>query len=317
MIDKINLEELQSDILPTICGSNDEYLKQISKLLKVDFEINNNSIVIEGEEKAVARAKSVVMAINDCIKNSREFGLREVLYLCQLARNNQKVSLYDLHVAPVVSTHLGKTIYPKTNNQKTFFDTMVNNDVVFSVGPAGTGKTYLAVAYAVSLFKKEEVAKIILTRPAVEAGESLGFLPGDIKEKIDPYLRPLYDALYDILGPVKVEKYLSQNVIEIAPLAFMRGRTLENCFVILDEAQNTTSTQMKMFLTRLGFNSKMVITGDISQTDLPRNVTSGLVESVKLLKDIEGIKVVKLHSVDVVRNPLVQKIIEAYDGKES
>lgn len=314
MIDKINLDELQVNSLPSICGNDDELLKIISSKLDVSFEIDNSSIVIEGEVDAVSFAKKVIMALDECLRNNQDFGQREVIYLCQLAKSKQSVTLNNLYQRAVVSTHLGKTIYPKTNNQKLFFDSMIHNDIVFSVGPAGTGKTYLAVAYAVALFKREEVSKIILTRPAVEAGESLGFLPGDLKEKIDPYLRPLYDALNDILGPVKVEKYLQQNVIEIAPLAFMRGRTLENCFVILDEAQNTTSAQMKMFLTRLGFNSKMVITGDISQIDLPRNVTSGLVESAKLLKNIDGIKVVRLQAVDVVRNPLVQKIIEAYDG---
>ncbi|MFV0255472.1 MAG: PhoH family protein [Erysipelotrichaceae bacterium] len=313
MITKINLDELSNNSLPLICGNNDENIKTIEGQLQVSFIINSENILIENENSE--KAKEVILAINKCIINQHEFNIREVIYLCQLALNNQKVTLDDLYKKPIVSTYLGKMIYPKTNNQKIFFNAMINNDVVFSIGPAGTGKTYLAVAYAVSLLKKEEIKKIILTRPAVEAGESLGFLPGDLKEKVDPYLRPLYDALNDILGASKVEKYLQSNIIEIAPLAFMRGRTLENSFVILDEAQNTTGAQMKMFLTRLGFNSKMVINGDISQIDLPRNITSGLVESIKVLKSIEEIKIVRLQAVDVVRNPIVQKIIEAYQNK--
>lgn len=211
-------------------------------------------------------------------------------------------------------TFSGKAIYAKTLKQIEYVNALKENDIVFGVGPAGTGKTYLAVVYAVSLLKKGIIKHIVLTRPAIEAGESLGFLPGDLKEKIDPYLRPLYDALYDTLGNKSVDQMIENGVIEIAPLAYMRGRTLENCFCILDEAQNTTEMQMKMFLTRLGFNSKMVITGDISQIDLPNGKRSGLVNACNILKNIDDIKIIKFEKLDVVRNPLVQKIIEAYDA---
>jgi phosphate starvation-inducible PhoH-like protein len=207
----------------------------------------------------------------------------------------------------------GLPIYPKTLKQIEYVDTLSKKDMTFGIGPAGTGKTYLAVVYAVSLLKKGVVKRIILTRPAIEAGESLGFLPGDLKEKVDPYLRPLYDALYDMLGVETVNNYIEKGVIEIAPLAYMRGRTLENAFCILDEAQNTTEMQMKMFLTRMGFNSKMVITGDVSQIDLPVGKKSGLVNALNLLKNIKQIGVTKFEKEDVVRHPLVQKILEAYD----
>ncbi|MBQ9986914.1 MAG: PhoH family protein, partial [Erysipelotrichales bacterium] len=211
----------------------------------------------------------------------------------------------------------GKLIYPKTYGQKQYVSALMNHDIVFGVGPAGTGKTYLAVVYAVSLLKKNEIRRIVLTRPAVEAGESLGFLPGDLKEKVDPYLRPLYDALYEMLGEETTTKMIEKGTIEIAPLAYMRGRTLNGAFIILDEAQNTTKSQMKMFLTRLGFNSKMVITGDISQIDLPSGKQSGLVEAIKILNDIDDIKVCRFTTEDVVRHPLVSKIIRAYERNEN
>ena len=206
-------------------------------------------------------------------------------------------------------------IYPKTIGQKEYYFALKNNDVVFGIGPAGTGKTYLAVVFAVDALKNNIVKKIILTRPAVEAGENLGFLPGDLKEKVDPYLRPLYDALHDMLGVEQTERYIEKGVIEIAPLAYMRGRTLEDAYVILDEAQNTTDNQMKMFLTRLGFNSKMIITGDITQIDLPRGMESGLVKALKILNGVKGVSFIHLSAMDVVRHPVVQRIIERYDGK--
>ena len=206
-------------------------------------------------------------------------------------------------------------IYPKTLGQKEYYYALKNNDVVFGIGPAGTGKTYLAVVFAVDALKNNLVKKIVLTRPAVEAGENLGFLPGDLKEKVDPYLRPLYDALHDMLGVEQTERLIEKGVIEIAPLAYMRGRTLEDAYVILDEAQNTTDNQMKMFLTRLGFNSKMIITGDVTQIDLPRGVESGLVRAMDILNNVKGISFIYLTAMDVVRHPVVQRIIERYEGK--
>ena len=314
---EIIIDDLSYEYLQNLCGVEDEYLKLLADKLPVEFSVNDNSLVISGEEAEVNKAGKVINALRVCLEREQYFSAREVVYLCQLAQAGQEVGIEQLYEKEIVITHLGKTIYPKTNNQKALYDAMRNYDVVFAIGPAGTGKTYLAVAYALSLFKNKKVDKIILTRPAVEAGENLGFLPGDLKEKIDPYLRPLYDALHDILGVEKVSKYIEQGVIEVAPLAFMRGRTLERAFVILDEAQNTSITQMKMFLTRLGFNSRMVITGDITQIDLPRSQTSGLIHSLEVLSTVKEIKTIRLLSIDVVRSPLVQKIIDAYFGAEN
>ena len=235
------------------------------------------------------------------------------MYAIKLGRNgklDEMDSLFDIHIA---RTSHGKIIYPKTMGQLEYYHSLKDHDVVFAIGPAGTGKTYLSVVFAVQALKNHEVQKIILTRPAVEAGENLGFLPGDLKEKIDPYLRPLYDALYDMLGAENTEKLIEKGIIEIAPLAYMRGRTLEDAYVILDEAQNTTDNQMKMFLTRLGFNSKMCITGDITQIDLPKQTTNGLKHAMKILDGVKGISFVYLTALDVVRHPVVARIIEKYD----
>ncbi len=314
-MNKLLIRDIDYTALANICGVNDSNLEILKELLSVEISVDNGNLEFIGSENNLEMIKKVIEALKRCSINNQYFGNREVIYLIKLAKDNKEVTIDKLYDKSITTNKLGKLIYPKTNNQLKLFDAMEHNDIVFAIGPAGTGKTYLAVAYAVSLFKKNLIDKIILTRPAVEAGENLGFLPGDLKEKIDPYLRPLYDALYDILGSEKVEKLIASSTIEIAPLAFMRGRTLENAFVILDEAQNTSSIQMKMFLTRLGFNSKMVITGDITQIDLPKNVKSGLADSVGILKGISGIESVFLDSVDVVRNPLVLKIIEAYSGK--
>ena len=240
---------------------------------------------------------------------------RDVVYALKLAKEDKLSRINELYSVRITKTASGKMIYPKTIGQKEYYFALKNNDVVFGIGPAGTGKTYLAVVFAVDALKNNIVKKIILTRPAVEAGENLGFLPGDLKEKVDPYLRPLYDALHDMLGVEQTERYIEKGVIEIAPLAYMRGRTLEDAYVILDEAQNTTDNQMKMFLTRLGFNSKMIITGDITQIDLPRGMESGLVKALKILNEVKGVSFIHLSAMDVVRHPVVQRIIERYDGK--
>jgi len=244
---------------------------------------------------------------------------RDIIYIINLGLNDQLEDAYTLYKNRkriLVNTH-GKSIYPKTFNQVKYLDAIEENPLTFGVGPAGTGKTYLAVAVAVKELKKGEVKKIILTRPVVEAGESLGFLPGDLKEKVDPYLIPLYDALYEMLGLESTQTLIEKGIIEIAPLAYMRGRTLENAFIILDEAQNTTTSQMKMFLTRLGFGSKMIVTGDPSQVDLKHNVRSGLREALSILRNIEDIKIIEFERLDVVRHPLVQNILERYEASEN
>ncbi len=233
----------------------------------------------------------------------------------KLVKEDKLNRIDELYNVKITKTASGKMIYPKTLGQKEYYYALKNNDVVFGIGPAGTGKTYLAVVFAVDALKNNLVKKIVLTRPAVEAGENLGFLPGDLKEEVDPYLRPLYDALHDMLGVEQTERLIEKGVIEIAPLAYMRGRTLEDAYVILDEAQNTTDNQMKMFLTRLGFNSKMIITGDVTQIDLPRGVESGLVRAMDILNNVKGISFIHLTGTDVVCHPVVQRIIERYEGK--
>lgn len=305
MKEKKVINDLSYNQLQNICGINDENLKIIADLLAVKVIVNDDLIEIYGALDNIDLAIAVVKALKECDDRKQFFTSRDIIYLCQLAINNMPINIAKLYEQAFTANNLGKFIYPKTKNQKFMFEAMQDYDIVFAIGPAGAGKTYLAVAYGLSLLKKNQVNRLVLTRPAVEAGENLGFLPGDLKEKIDPYLQPLYDALHDILGAEKVEKYLANGIIEVAPLAFMRGRTLENAFVILDEAQNTTYTQMKMFLTRLGFHSKMVITGDITQIDLPKNCNSGLLDCLTILQSVKEIKMIHLSSIDVVRNPLV------------
>ena len=262
----------------------------------------------------IEKTKKVIYSLLKLIVSGVSISRRDVIYAQKLVEKDKLDQLSELYHIKIARTYNGKLIYPKTLGQKSYYYALKNNDVVFGIGPAGTGKTYLAVVFAVAALKNNEVKKIILTRPAVEAGENLGFLPGDLKEKVDPYLRPLYDALYDMLGVEQTEKLMEKGVIEIAPLAYMRGRTLEDAYVILDEAQNTTDNQMKMFLTRLGFRSKMIVTGDISQIDLPRNTTSGLIRALDILEGVKGISFIHLSAMDVVRHPVVQRIIERYDG---
>ncbi|MBF7096858.1 PhoH family protein [Alkalibacter sp. M17DMB] len=297
-------------------GKFDEHAKEIEKRLNITMNTRDNNIKLTGDEVDLAKAESVIKALIEMIEAKRPVDEQSLRYIIDLAEKGEVVDLESLNEI-VCYTARGKKIMPKTLGQKSYIKAIEKNQVIFGIGPAGTGKTYLAMAMAVKAFKREEVSRIILTRPAVEAGESLGFLPGDLQDKVDPYLRPLYDALYDILGAETFAKLKEKGLIEVAPLAYMRGRTLDDSFIILDEAQNTTPEQMKMFLTRLGFGSKAIVTGDITQIDLPGGKISGLVKVTKILKDIEGISFVFLTQRDVVRHKLVQKIINAYEAYEN
>ena len=304
-----NIETIQN-----ICGVNNSNIKILEELFdaKIEFSLNTVSTDLDGNEK-IEKLKKVIDVLIFMSENSFYITSRDIIYIFNNISNVDKLYCIYKKKEMIDRNFSGLPIYPKTLKQIEYIQMLKEKDMTFGVGPAGTGKTYLAVVYAVSLLKKGVIKRIVLTRPAIEAGESLGFLPGDLKEKIDPYLRPLYDALYDMLGTETVNNYIEKGIIEIAPLAYMRGRTLENSFCILDEAQNTTEMQMKMFLTRMGFNSKMVITGDISQIDLPQGKRSGLVNAIKLLKNIKQIGITTFEKEDVVRHPLVQKILEAYD----
>ena len=297
-------------------GNFDENILLIEKELGVKIFHRNGIVKVNGEDVAATMAAEVLKGLLQRLKFDEALDEQTVRYLIGMAREGNVKSVAEIGGSCVCVTAKGKPIKPKTWGQKAYVENIANNIVNLGIGPAGTGKTYLAVACAVTAFKNKEVSRIILTRPAIEAGEKLGFLPGDLQSKIDPYLRPLYDALFDCLGSDTFTKYSEKGLIEVAPLAYMRGRTLDDCFVILDEAQNTTPEQMKMFLTRIGFNTKAVITGDITQTDLPYGKKSGLKEAVSILKNIEGISITMLSHKDVVRHPLVQKIILAYEKHE-
>ncbi len=278
--------------------------------------MRGSKIIIKGEEEHVKRAKHLLQELSDISSEGYSIKPEDIRYAIQSSKNINEVSLKSFFMNNIPVSSKKRFIVPKTETQREYIESIRTHDIVIGIGPAGTGKTYLAMAMAVNAFLKKEVNRIVLARPAVEAGEKLGFLPGDIEEKVSPYLRPLYDALFDMMEPEKVAKYIERGIIEIAPLAFMRGRTLNDSFIILDEAQNTTSEQMKMYLTRLGFNSKTVITGDITQIDLPPGKISGLVEAEKILKGIEGIKFVYFSEKDVVRHRLVQEIVRAYERYE-
>ncbi len=301
-------------------GTRDENLKLLESVLGVTTILRDNRLEIDGEAEPVERAARLVESYNELIREGRNFDDGEVKAALHLALAEPDVTLRSI-LAPSRPRVFGKkSVSPRNSNQRRYMELMEKHDMVFAIGPGGTGKTYLAVAMAVSALLTKQVNRIILVRPAVEAGERLGFLPGTIQEKIDPYMRPLYDALYDMLDADRLERYLERGIIEVAPLAFMRGRTLNDSFVILDEAQNSTSEQMKMFLTRLGFNSKAVITGDITQIDLPAERRSGLVEAIEVVGKIEGIGLISFTEGDVVRHSLVQRIIRAYeefDGKQA
>jgi phosphate starvation-inducible protein PhoH and related proteins len=299
--------------LNELFGTLDENLKYFESSLRVTTRLKDNDIEIEGQPEQVSRAAGILGAYNDRILAGQIPSSQEVKALLRAAADEPPAALRGAF-SPTLTRAFGKkTVAPKSPNQKKYMEALETYDMVFAIGPGGTGKTYLAVAMAVSALLSKQVTRIILARPAVEAGERLGFLPGTLQEKVDPYMRPLYDALHDLVEPEKLERFLEKGVIEVAPLAFMRGRTLNDSFVILDEAQNTTSEQMKMFLTRLGFNSKAVITGDVTQIDLPDARRSGLIEAIDIVANIEGIEFVYFDERDVVRHSLVQRIIKAYD----
>ena len=308
------LEAYNIEQLVNLSGVKDENLEVLEDHFQVEISLRGDEMSIVGSQQQIEKTKKVIYSLLKLIVSGVSISRRDVIYAQKLVEKDKLDQLSELYHIKIARTYNGKLIYPKTLGQKSYYYALKNNDVVFGIGPAGTGKTYLAVVFAVAALKNNEVKKIILTRPAVEAGENLGFLPGDLKEKVDPYLRPLYDALYDMLGVEQTEKLMEKGVIEIAPLAYMRGRTLEDAYVILDEAQNTTDNQMKMFLTRLGFRSKMIVTGDISQIDLPRNTTSGLIRALDILEGGKVISFIHLSAMDVVRHPVVQRIIERYDG---
>ena len=299
-----------------VCGQFDSYLKKIEKTLHVTMILRDGSLKIIGPEQTIRQAKSVFDNLIELSKRGNQITDQNVDYALALSFTESDGRILEIDKDIICRTINGKPVKPKTLGQKQYVDLIREKMIVFGVGPAGTGKTYLAMAMAIQAFKSGDVGRIILTRPAIEAGEKLGFLPGDLQSKIDPYLRPLYDALYQIMG---AESYLhnsEKGLIEVAPLAYMRGRTLDNAFIILDEAQNTTPAQMKMFLTRIGFGSKVIVTGDQSQKDLPAGAVSGLDVALRVLKKIDDIGVCYLTSTDVVRPPLVQKIVQAYDDYE-
>lgn len=316
IIKEIFYEIKNSDDLYLLFGNLDKNVLYIEKEFGVRIKITDGKLYIRGNEEILPIVKHLLDVLFDIIEAKKELTLEDVRYAVNMEKQNNSESIKNYLNDIVVTTYQGKPIRPKTIGQKRYVDIIRENGVVFGIGPAGTGKTYLAMAMAIQAFKNKEVNRIILTRPAVEAGESLGFLPGDLQEKIDPYLRPLYDALFEIMGPETYQNLMERQSIEVAPLAYMRGRTLDNAFVILDEAQNTTPQQMKMFLTRLGYGSKAIITGDITQLDLPRGKSSGLITIRNILKNVKGIEFVDLDKNDVVRHPLVQRIIEAYDKYE-
>ncbi|MCI2841413.1 MULTISPECIES: PhoH family protein [Staphylococcus] len=298
-----------------LIGNNDEHLKSIEEAFDVIIHARGQEIAVKGQVlEHVEKAELVLKNLLKVIELGHSITLKDVEAAIKMAKNDTIQYLLDLYDEEITKDAFGKTIRAKTMGQRLYINAMKRNDLVFGIGPAGTGKTFLAVVYAAKQLRKGNVKRIVLTRPAVEAGESLGFLPGDLKEKVDPYLRPLYDGLNTVLGREQTARFIERGTIEIAPLAYMRGRTLDDAFVILDEAQNTTHAQMKMFLTRLGFGSKMVVTGDQTQIDLPKGVKSGLKEAIKNLRGVKGINIMELDQSDVVRHPLVSKIIERYEG---
>ena len=310
---KESLIELPAQYSSAVFGQLDEYAKKIEKTLKVTIIARDSDVKVIGAEGAVKKAAGVLNNLIELARRGNQITEQNVDYALSLAFEEKEDAILEIDTDIICRTITGKPIKPKTLGQKTYVDEIRDKMIVFGLGPAGTGKTYLAMAMAITAFKNNEVGRIILTRPAIEAGEKLGFLPGDLQQKVDPYLRPLYDALFDMLGPETYGKYLERGNIEVAPLAYMRGRTLDDSFIILDEAQNTTPEQMKMFLTRMGVGSKVVVTGDVTQIDLPGSTRSGLVDALKVLKDVNGIAQCYFTDKDVVRHRLVQEIVKAYE----
>lgn len=305
-----NLDEAQE-----LIGANDAHLMALESEFEVTIHTLGNEIRVKGENSDdVSKVETILENLLKIMHQGNTIGLRDVEAAIQMSRKDTLEYLEDLYKETIAKDFKGKPIRPKTSGQREYVEMIERYDLIFGVGPAGTGKTFLAVVLACQMLKDNKIKRIVLTRPAVEAGENLGFLPGDLKEKVDPYLRPLYDGLHTVLGVETTDRLVERGIIEVAPLAYMRGRTLNDAFVILDEAQNTTTMQMKMFLTRLGFGSKMVVTGDETQIDLPKNTPSGLIESVRMLEGIKGIGVNHFKAEDVVRHPLVTKIIRAYEG---
>ncbi len=300
-----------------VFGAFDSHIKKLERQLRVSIVDRNGEVRISGNPAGVRRAGAVIRELTELSKRGNVIQEQNVDYAITMSMEENEDVLLEIDKDCICHTVSGKPVKPKTLGQKQYVDAIRNNMIVFGLGPAGTGKTYLAMAMAITAFKSQEVERIILTRPAIEAGEKLGFLPGDLQSKVDPYLRPLYDALYQIMGAETFQKNMEKGLIEVAPLAYMRGRTLDNAYIILDEAQNTTSAQMKMFLTRIGFGSKVIVTGDASQKDLSPGTVSGLDVAGKVLSNIEGIAFCKLTSKDVVRHPLVQKIVKAYESYEA
>ncbi|WP_245309309.1 PhoH family protein [Lactimicrobium massiliense] len=311
------VEDLGADEAAALLGANDRNLQIISDAFDTRVSFRDHTFMLDAcEHDTLSQIEKVLQALRQISSSGKEVSEQNVRYAIRRIQSHQDVQFSNFETVTVCRTFSGRPIYPKTQGQYDFVKAMAEKPVVFAIGPAGTGKTFLAVSAAVAALKKEEVRRIVLTRPAVEAGESLGFLPGDLKEKVDPYLTPLYDGLHEMLGNEQTERLMEKGTIEIAPLAYMRGRTLNDAFVILDEAQNTTSSQMKMFLTRLGFHSHMVITGDVTQIDLNERVESGLLSARRILSGMDDIAILELSADDVVRHPLVQKIIERYSRFE-
>ena len=300
----------------SIFGAFDEYVKKIERALHVTLISRDGKLRIVGPENNVKAVHGIFDQLIGLAAGGEDITEQNVNYLISMAMDSQEADILSLEGDVICHTINGRPVKPKTIGQKSYVDAIRNNMITFGIGPAGTGKTYLAMAMAITAFRNDEVSRIILTRPAIEAGEKLGYLPGDLQSKIDPYLRPLYDALYQIMGAESFQKNMEKGLIEVAPLAYMRGRTLDNAYIILDEAQNTTQSQMKMFLTRIGFGSKVIVTGDMTQKDLAPGTQSGLDVASKILRNVEGIAFCELTSKDVVRHPLVQKIVEAYEKYE-
>lgn len=305
--------EIEPRLAPLLVGKLEENIRLIEEGLALTVFSRGNELVFSGDQIQVDQGMAIIQLLTAQIKKGHIPTLNEIHYLINLAKEDQLSKVASLTEEIVAMTARGKKIFPRTIGQKQYVESIQNYGLTFGIGPAGTGKTYLAVALAVAALQAKTVNRLILTRPAVEAGEKLGFLPGDLQEKVDPYLRPLYDALYDVMGVDLFQKYLERGIIEIAPLAYMRGRTLDDSFIILDEAQNTTPEQMKMFLTRMGFGSKAVVTGDVTQVDLPKGTISGLTQVAEIFAEVPGIAVVMLSDRDVVRHELVQRIIRAYE----